>query len=105
MSDSRSRIGCLDGLRGVAALWVLVGHGMLLTGWTVTIVSAPDFGVDLFIMISGFLMVFHYLQRREREPWTAPSTWTAFWGRRFFRIAPLYYVALLAAVALVSWLS
>ncbi len=32
------------------------------------------FRVDLFIMISGFLMVFHYVQRRAREPWQAPST-------------------------------
>jgi len=27
-----SRIGCLDGLRGLASLWVLVGHGLLLSG-------------------------------------------------------------------------
>src|SRR3546814_972883 len=26
------RVECLDGLRGLAALWVLVGHMMILTG-------------------------------------------------------------------------
>lgn len=41
------RIECLDGLRGLAALWVLVGHCMLLTGFMVPILSKPDLGVDL----------------------------------------------------------
>ncbi|OWJ67099.1 acyltransferase family protein [Inquilinus limosus] len=99
-----SRIGCLDGLRGLASLWVLVGHGLLLTGWHIPLVASPDFGVDLFIMISGFLMAFHYVQRRSREPWEAPSTWIAFWIRRFFRIAPLYYAALAVAIAIGPWL-
>ncbi|WP_051248415.1 acyltransferase family protein [Inquilinus limosus] len=99
-----SRIGCLDGLRGLASLWVLVGHGLLLSGWHVPIVASPDFGVDLFIMISGFLMAFHYMQRRQREPWEAPSTWITFWIRRFFRIAPLYYATLAVAVATGPWL-
>jgi peptidoglycan/LPS O-acetylase OafA/YrhL len=98
------RIGCLDGLRGLASLWVLVGHGLLLSGWRIPLADSPDFGVDLFIMISGFLMVFHYVQRRAREPWQAPSTWTAFWLRRFFRIAPLYYAALAVAIAVGPWL-
>jgi peptidoglycan/LPS O-acetylase OafA/YrhL len=99
-----SRIGCLDGLRGLASLWVLVGHGLLLSGWHIPLADSPDFGVDLFIMISGFLMVFHYVQRRRREPWAAPSTWIAFWIRRFFRIAPLYYTALAVAIAVGPWL-
>jgi peptidoglycan/LPS O-acetylase OafA/YrhL len=100
----QTRVGCLDGLRGLASLWVLIGHGMLLTGWRIPVISAPEFGVDLFIMISGFLMVFHYVQRREREPWESPSTWVTFWVRRFFRIAPLYYAALIAAIAFAPWL-
>jgi len=99
-----SRIGCLDGLRGLASLWVLVGHGLLLSGWHIPLADSPNFGVDLFIMISGFLMAFHYVQRRAREPWGAPSTWIAFWIRRFFRIAPLYYAALAVAIAIGPWL-
>lgn len=27
-----SRIECLDGLRALAAIWVLIGHSLLLTG-------------------------------------------------------------------------
>ncbi|TNM62849.1 acyltransferase family protein [Aliirhizobium smilacinae] len=99
-SANSSRIACLDGLRGLAALWVLVGHAHILTGFRVPIIGDPDLGVDLFVMLSGFLMVFHYQLRRNKEPWEAPSTWTVFWVRRFFRIAPLYYVMLFAALTL-----
>src|SRR6478735_11764280 len=100
ISGSSGRIGSLDGLRGIAALWVLIGHAMLLTGWHLPLIGDPDLGVDLFIMLSGFLMVFHYQLRQDKEPWSEISTWSNFWTRRFFRIAPLYYVMLAIAIAL-----
>jgi len=92
------RVECLDGLRGLAALWVLVGHAMILTGLRLPLVSQPDLGVDLFILLSGFLMVFQYRLRSEFEDWQQPAIWGAFWVRRFFRIAPLFYVLLAAAL-------
>lgn len=92
------RVECLDGLRGLAALWVLLGHAMILTGFRLPLVSQPDLGVDLFILLSGFLMVFQYRLRSEFEDWQRPSIWGAFWVRRFFRIAPLFYVLLAAAL-------
>jgi len=92
------RVECLDGLRGVAALWVLLGHMMILTGFRLPLMSKPDLGVDLFILLSGFLMMFQYRLRAGREDWNAPGTWTAFWTRRFFRLAPLFYVTLAAAL-------
>jgi len=84
----------------MAAFWVLIGHALLLTGWRVPIASQPDLGVDLFIMLSGFLMVFHY----QSQDWSDRGTALSFWTRRFFRIAPLYYVALAAAVILGAYL-
>ncbi|MBB4184655.1 peptidoglycan/LPS O-acetylase OafA/YrhL [Sinorhizobium terangae] len=98
------RIDCLDGLRGLASLWVMIGHALLLTGWRLPVLSEPDLGVDLFIMLSGFLMVFHYQLRAAKEPWDLTSTWGRFWIRRFLRIAPLYYVLLAVAFALGAWL-
>jgi peptidoglycan/LPS O-acetylase OafA/YrhL len=92
------RIACLDGLRGLAALWVLVGHCMLLTGFYLPVMGQPDFGVDLFILLSGFLMVFQYQLRQNFEDWGRPGTWASFWTRRFFRIAPLFYLMLAAAL-------
>lgn len=93
-----ARIECLDGLRGLAALWVLLGHASLLSGWRIPLIHSPDLAVDLFMMLSGFLMAYHYIERRAREPWRATATWVTFWTRRFFRIAPLYYLLLLAAL-------
>ena len=68
MRQASSRVEGLDGLRALAAIWVLVGHCLLLTGWRVPILGEPDLGVDLFIMLSGFLMVFHYQLRQDKEP-------------------------------------
>ncbi len=102
--DTRGHINCLDGLRGLAALWVLVGHAMLLSGWLVPLVSRPGLAVDLFILLSGFLMVFHYELREQTEPWESPATWTTFWARRFFRIAPLYYPILALALVAGPWI-
>lgn len=93
-----NRVEALDGLRGLAALWVLVGHAMILTGFAVPLISQPELGVDLFILLSGFLMVFQYQLRSHKEDWTAPATWAQFWVRRYFRIAPLFYVMLAAAL-------
>lgn len=95
-----NRIECLDGLRGLAALWVLVGHCMILTGFFLPILGQPDLGVDLFIYLSGFLMVFQYNQRKNREDWTKPAVWAGFWVRRFFRLSPVYF--LLLAIALLA---
>ncbi|HEX4272047.1 MAG TPA: acyltransferase [Rhizomicrobium sp.] len=96
----KKHLAILDGLRGIAALWVLVGHSLMLTGWHVPLLVQPDLGVDLFILLSGFLMVFQYEQRRLTENWEKPSTWAAFWTRRYFRIAPLYYLCLFAALVM-----
>gem|GEM_PF-162693 len=105
ITDIRSsRIECLDGLRALAAIWVLVGHCLLLTGWHIPVIGEPDLGVDLFIMLSGFLMVFHYQLRQDKEPWQRPETWLKFWTRRYFRIAPLFYVMLFVALALGPYL-
>lgn len=87
----------LEGLRGLAAAWVLIGHTCMLTGFRVPGLANPALGVDLFIFISGYLMASHYERRKQVEPWREISTPLKFWLRRFFRIAPLYYLLLAIA--------
>ncbi|HEX4985715.1 MAG TPA: acyltransferase [Burkholderiales bacterium] len=98
-------IDWLDGLRGIAALWVFLSHAQILSGAPyVPVLSWGGLAVDLFMVLSGFLMMHHYLLRRAREPWGHPSTWGTFWIRRFFRIAPLYYLLLVVALAAGPWI-
>jgi peptidoglycan/LPS O-acetylase OafA/YrhL len=104
-SASADHLPWLDGLRGTAAAWVFLAHAQILSGMRAApLLSWGELAVDLFMMLSGFLMAHHYLLREKQEPWMSPRTWGAFWLRRFFRIAPLYYVTLFAALALGPWL-
>lgn len=89
----------LDGLRGLAALWVLLSHLLILTGGHyIPLLSWGDLAVDLFMLLSGFLMAHNYIARQHKEPWQSSRTTYQFWLRRFFRIAPLYYPVLLVAL-------
>ena len=99
MTKAQQWLGEVEGLRGLASMWVFAFHAALLCGASIPIISAGDRGVDLFILISGFIMVHQFHQRESVEPWQEASTRTRFWVRRFFRIAPLYYPLLLVSLA------
>src|SRR4051812_4382764 len=59
---ARGRVPCLDGLRAIAILLVIVGHdahtpGTLIPAGARYLASLGSFGgVDLFFIISGFLI-------------------------------------------------
>jgi peptidoglycan/LPS O-acetylase OafA/YrhL len=87
----KENLPLIDALRGLCAPGVFFCH--VHTPGT-TVPSGAVF-VDIFMAISGFLMTHHYILREEREPWNHPLTPVLFYIRRFFRIVPLYYAALL----------
>ena len=102
-ANNTDHLPWLDGLRGFAALWVLVSHAQILSGMRgIPVLSWGELAVDLFMLLSGFLMAHHYVLRQEKEPWDAKATFYTFWLRRFFRIAPLYYFLLFFALLLVQ---
>ena len=103
-SSGAGRLEPLDGLRGLAALWVFVGHALNLSGAWLPILGRPLLAVDLFMMLSGALMVYQTGLRDPREPLAKPDTWLKFWLRRFFRIAPVFYLAFLVAMLMGPWL-
>ncbi len=99
LNEQDDHIPWLDGLRGIAALWVLLSHVQILSGMRgLPVLSWGSVAVELFMMLSGFLMAHHYIARREQEPWHQSRTIAVFWTRRFFRIAPLYYVLLIVSL-------
>ncbi len=100
LTNDEARLGYLDGLRGFAALWVLTGHLTHVFHLNIPVISTPGLAVDLFMILSGFLMYYHARLREGREPMERPASWLTFWTRRFFRLAPVYYVALVAAFIL-----
>lgn len=96
-----ARLDVLDGLRGSMAFWVLLGHVFTSTGMPrVPVLASPHYAVDGFMLLSGFLMTWHYVRRASRDPWTSWRTWTGFYVRRFFRISPLYYLLLIPSYLL-----
>jgi peptidoglycan/LPS O-acetylase OafA/YrhL len=88
----------IDSLRAFAAFWVLVSHCMIWGGWYGLHVPDPKIAVDLFMLISGFLMAANAASRWGIEPLTDPTARYRFWLRRYFRLAPAYYLSLLLAV-------
>jgi peptidoglycan/LPS O-acetylase OafA/YrhL len=92
----------LHGLRAIAALWVLGAHCMIWSHWQGAIPNAK-LAVDLFIILSGFLMMHVVTQRWAAEPLDRPRSWAVFFVRRFFRLAPAYYLSLGVAVAISAW--
>ena len=98
-------IKALSGLRIVAAVWVVLFH---FRPWLE--VSAPGFrsalapvlncgaqGVDLFFMLSGFVLTWNYLDRMG-ESFSIRSTLHFLW-LRLARVWPVYLVTLHLALA------
>lgn len=89
---TQTHIPALDGLRGIAIILVMLFHltyfrpggaldaaflGLTKYGWT---------GVDLFFVLSGFLITGILLEAKG-----APNYFKNFYTRRALRIFPLYY--------------
>lgn len=97
----------LDGVRAVAALMVVTLHLSEIAGvpWSIngapfltTFVVFGRMGVDLFFVLSGFLLFRPYASALLfQDPW--PSM-RRFYLRRAFRIWPGYYITLCAMILL-----
>ncbi|HEU0031902.1 MAG TPA: acyltransferase family protein [Kofleriaceae bacterium] len=95
-SLTRGFIDELDGLRGIAILMVMVHRFWPRTGIGVAadVAGAGWIGVDLFFVISGFLIAGILLDTRDE-----PGYFRNFYARRALRIFPLYYVFVIGVFA------
>ncbi len=92
-------LAALDGLRGIAIVMVLAHNfatvslpGSLAGRVVELALDIGWIGVQLFFVLSGFLITRILLQTQD-----SPNYYRAFFGRRVLRIFPLYYGALFVA--------
>jgi peptidoglycan/LPS O-acetylase OafA/YrhL len=92
----RAHIPALDGLRGGAILMVLIAHSVPRVPRTTVpavvfnaAVHSGVFGVDLFFVLSGFLITGILLDSKE-----SPRYFRSFYVRRALRLFPVYYTFL-----------
>lgn len=96
-SDSFAYIPAIDGMRALSIILVLGFHelgpvgaqwGALFNGWV---------GVDVFFVISGFLITSILL--REAATHRGAFSLRKFYARRCLRVAPVYYAFIASAIA------
>lgn len=105
ISEKNFQIDALDGLRGFAALIVVLSHtsnsGLYVLPF-LDLRGIGKAGVFLFFLLSAFLLTLSLL-RKGRAILTI-SVMSHYWQRRFFRIYPLYILYLIIGV-ISTWFS
>lgn len=107
-TQQKNTVAVLDGVRGLAILFVLTFHINLMTGekvlnWqenplVMSILMAGGTGVTLFFVLSGFLLFMPYAKALLfAGRWPLART---FYLRRALRIIPAYYFSLFVLILL-----
>ncbi|MGA7560655.1 MAG: acyltransferase [Terriglobales bacterium] len=101
------KLQSLDGLRAIAIILVFCNHAKdlcppinLITNYVSHSVGLGWMGVDLFFVLSGFLITGILLDTRD-----ASNYFSGFYARRVLRIFPLYYLVLIAVIVAGSLLN
>lgn len=101
------KIQTLDGLRGLAALTVAIAHLPQVTntilGYQVKFIldmsRSAYIAVDIFFILSGFLITKNLLKDKELNRFS----FKFFYIKRFLRLYPIYYLAILLVGIFISW--
>src|SRR6202035_257050 len=89
--DAREWFPGIEALRGIAAMAVVVDHSWALANGSQSfglgiVPGLGTWGVNVFFLLSGFLLADYFWAGRRRR------SVLEYYIRRFFRIAPAYYV-------------
>ncbi|MCF3099535.1 acyltransferase [Aeromonas australiensis] len=86
----------IEGLRAIAVLAVMVFH--LNPNW----LPGGFIGVDVFLVISGFLITSILLHKKSSASYSLTETLKYFYVSRFKRIVPAYFVMLIVVALLAA---
>ena len=98
-SRGQQHVPALDGVRGLAILLVLFFHFLQISGSSTVVRLIQKswgfgwMGVDLFFVLSGFLITGILFDAKQRSP-SASHYFRNFYARRTVRIFPLYFAFL-----------
>lgn len=102
ITQSVYRFAALEGIRGILACWVVVGHILWGVGFLpenvppiVRLAMAGEFAVDVFVILSGFVVT-HLLLSKD-EPYKIYIV------RRFLRLWPMHMVILILTIVYLFW--
>ena len=98
----------IDGIRAIAVLWVIIFHvwifqhntypellGQVAQNPFLVWITKGDLGVDLFFVISGFLIGTILFKEYKR---TQTLNFKSFYIRRFLRLFPVYFFSMIIAL-------
>ena len=106
MNGTARHLDALTGIRGIAAWLVVLYHirlalTVLLPADVIALLARGYLAVDLFFMLSGFVIWYNYADRLREDGAAAARL---FLWRRFARVWPLHAVILVAFMAFVALL-
>ncbi|MFY7788963.1 MAG: acyltransferase family protein [Thermoflexibacteraceae bacterium] len=92
----QQKLAYIDALRGIAILLVIILHtsqyGSPILSFTLNqVVNIGNKGVQLFYVASAFTLFLSFKHKLNKEK----SPFKNFFLRRFFRIAPMYYLGII----------
>lgn len=97
---AKPKLSGLTSVRAIAAWWVVLFHtreqfAAISSAWVLRVIGSGYIGVDLFFILSGFVIELNYGGRIAG----GFDAWAEFLKRRFARIYPLHFVVLCAMVS------
>ncbi|MCX5745493.1 MAG: acyltransferase, partial [Proteobacteria bacterium] len=99
MSTRPKHLPALDGLRALSILAVIAHHGGGAAAGAASPLGRGHLGVQLFFVLSGFLITSLLIQERARS---GGIDLARFYVRRSLRIFPLYFAVLALYVVVVG---
>jgi peptidoglycan/LPS O-acetylase OafA/YrhL len=95
-------VNALTGLRGIAAIYVVLHHYIgagSFANWHETCLTHGYLAVDVFFVLSGFVMALNYNHLFQRG--FSIASYYKFVGRRIARIYPMYIITTIIALCLI----